>query len=106
MEIKGTIIQVMQIVTGQGKKGPWAKQEFILQTKGEFPKKIAISLWGDDKINKYDLVPNLDVTAFIEIESRNHNDRWYTEVRAYKIEWSSQARKWQPGGEKPKDKPF
>lgn len=99
MEITGIINKVLPIVTGQGKKGTWSKQEFIIQTEGQYPKNICISLWGEEKINKYDLQHGLKVTAFIELESREHNGRWFTEVRAWKIEWDKDARKWTPGGE-------
>lgn len=103
MEIKGKIIQVFPVVTGTGKKGGWAKQEFVLQTEGQYPKKVCIAVWGQDKIDKYDLESAIDitVTASIELESREYNGRWYTEARAWKIEWdTNQKRKWTPGGER------
>lgn len=97
MEIKGTIIQVLPIETGNGKKGTWAKQPFILQTEGQYPKKLHISLWGQEKIDKYDIEVGLKLNAFIELESREYNNRYYTEVRAWKLEWKESDRKWQPG---------
>ncbi len=100
MEIKGKITQIPPIQTGMGKKGAWAKSEFILETQGQYPKKVAMSLWGQDKIDKYDLEVGLTITAHIELESKDFNGRWYTEIRAWKIEWDkSQQRKWEPAGE-------
>ena len=97
MEIKGKIIKVMEPITGQGKKGPWAKQEFILEQPGQYPKPVSISLWGDQKITDYDLEPGLEVTAYVDIESKENNGRWYTEIRAWKIHWNAQQiRKWEP----------
>jgi hypothetical protein len=95
LELKGKITKVMPVQTGQGKKGPWSKQEFILEMPGQYPKNVALSLWGEEKINKYDLEVGLEVTASIEIESRENNGRWYTEIRAWKIQWTEQpSRKW------------
>lgn len=95
MEITGKITKVLPIVTGTGRKGPWSKQEFIIGTTGQYEKSICISVWGDDKITKYDLIPGLTVTAHIEIESRESGGRWYTEIRAWKINWTAQEiRKW------------
>jgi Protein of unknown function (DUF3127). len=97
MNIKGKITEVLPVVTGMGKKGGWAKQDFILETPGQYPKSVCLTLWGQDKIDKYDLVVGLTVTAHLDIESRKHNDRWYTEIKAYKVEWDSQqVRNWQP----------
>jgi len=92
MEIQGVVKQILPLVTGQGKNGIWAKQEFIIETPGQYPKRIAMSLWGQENINKYDLETNMEVTAHINIESREHSGRWYTEVRAWKIESSAQPR--------------
>lgn len=98
LEIKGKILQILPTQTGMGKKGAWHKQEFILDIGGQYSKKLCLSLWGEELINKYDLEPGLEITAHLDLESREHNGRWYTEARAWKIEWSAQARKWQPGG--------
>jgi len=100
MNVSGKVIQLLPIVTGQGKKGQWSKQEFIIETKDQYPRKICISLWGEEAINKYDLEIGLELTAHINIESREYNGRWYTEIRTHKLEWDSQQkRKWQPGNQ-------
>lgn len=85
MEVSGTVISLLPEVTGQGKNGMWRKQEFILEIPSQYPKKVCISLWGD-KIDQANLQINDSVTASIDIESREYNSRWYTEVRAWKVE--------------------
>jgi hypothetical protein len=85
MELTGTVIALLPEVTGQGKNGMWRKQEFILEIPSQYPKKVCISLWGD-KIDQAGLAVNETVTASIDVESREYNSRWYTEVRAWKVE--------------------
>lgn len=85
MEIKGKIIQELTLQTGMGKKGQWRKQEYILETGGQYPKKVCIALWGD-KIDTLNLGVGDEATISVELESREHNARWYTEVRAWKVE--------------------
>lgn len=85
MELTGTVIALLPEVTGQGKNGMWRKQEFILEIPSQYPKKVCISLWGD-KIDQADLQINQSVTASIDIESREYNSRWYTEVKAWKVD--------------------
>lgn len=99
MEIKGKIISILPTVTGTGKKGQWMKQEAILETGGQYPRKVCFSLWGEEKINKYDLETGLEVTVHVDPESRESGGRWFTELRAFKIHWdANQKRKWTPSG--------
>ena len=70
--------------TGEGRNGPWKKQNFILETQEQFPKKVCITVWGD-KVNLADYNENDMVTASINIESREYNSRWYTDVKAWKM---------------------
>ena len=85
MEIKGTIIQVLPIKTGEGKKGTWKSQDCIIETDGKYPKKVCVNVWGDN-IDKFALCVNDKVTAHIEIESREYKDSWFTTVRVWKVE--------------------
>src|SRR5882757_9294296 len=93
MEISGVIVSLLPQQSGQGKNGTWKKQEFILETPGQYPKKVCMNLWGD-KVDEIKIAVGDKVTASINIESREYNGRWYTDVRAWKIqkEGSSQQR--------------
>lgn len=84
MDISGKIVQLLQVQTGQGKNGPWKKQEFILETGDTYPKKICIAVWGD-KIDMGSLKTGDQVDVSFDVESREYNGRWYTDVKAWKI---------------------
>jgi hypothetical protein len=85
MELKGKVIQLLQPQTGMGKKGQWKKQEFIVETQAQYPKKVCLSAWGD-KIDQYSLSVGDMVNVSVDLESREYNGRWYTEARAWKLE--------------------
>lgn len=86
MELTGNILQVMPEVNGAGRNGnTWRKREFILEIPGQYPKKVCISVWGD-KIDQFPLQTGNQVTASIDVESREYNGRWYTEVKAWKVQ--------------------
>jgi hypothetical protein len=97
MEITGTVVNLLPLQSGQGKNGTWKKQEFILETPGQFPKKVCLSLWGE-KADENKLSVGDKITASINIESREYNGRWYTDVRAWKIQKDSGSSK---GSESP-----
>ena len=74
LQITGRVIQVLEEQSGQGKNGTWRKQEFVLETPGDYPKQVCCVQWGET------------ITAHIDIQSREYNGRWYTDVKAWRIE--------------------
>jgi len=85
MEIQGKVVKILPLQTGDNARGGWKKQDFVLETPGQYPKQVCISLWGD-KIDQTPLVEGEEITASINVESREFNDRWYTDVKAWKIQ--------------------
>ena len=85
MQISGKLVQLLPVQTGQGKNGTWKKQEIILETEGQYPKKVCISIWGDKADEKMLQVGN-SLKIDFDVESREYNGRWYTDVKAWKVE--------------------
>ena len=85
MQRTAKLIQVLPIQTGTGKNGQWKKQDIIVETEGQYPKKICISIWGD-KIDEKQLQTGNNFKIDFDVESREFNGRWYTDVKAWKIE--------------------
>lgn len=86
MELIGKIVQVLPLQSGTSKAGnPWQKQEYILETLGtQYPRKVCFNLFGDN-VNKFPLQVGQEVTVSIDVESREFNGRWYTDVRAWNV---------------------
>lgn len=88
MEIQGTVVQVLPLQEGVGKASqkPWKKQDYILEIQsGQFPKKVCFNLWGDN-IDRFAIKEGEFLTVQIDIESREFNGRWYTDVRAWQVD--------------------
>ena len=85
MQITAKLSQLLPLQTGTGKNGPWKKQDIIVETEATYPKKICISIWGD-KIDASQLQPGNQLKIDFDLESREFNGRWYTDVKAWKIE--------------------
>lgn len=85
MELTATLIQLLPLQRGVGKNGEWKRQDIIVQTEGQYPKKVCISIWGD-KINENVLQVGRQLNISFDVESREFNGRWYTDVKAWKIE--------------------
>jgi hypothetical protein len=89
MQLTAKLSQLLPIQTGTGKNGEWKKQDIIVETDGQFPKNVCISIWGD-KINEQQLTIGNTLTIDFDIESREFSGRWYTDVKAWKIEVTNQ----------------
>jgi len=87
MEIKGTIIAALPETSGVSKAGnQWKKKEYVLEnTDSQYPRKVAFTCFGDnaDKIN---LQVGQVATVYFDIESREYNGRWYTDLRAWRAD--------------------
>jgi hypothetical protein len=90
LKITGTVQQVLEEVSGESRNGPWRKQEFVLETDGNYPKKVCMVVWGEN-IDQFGLREGERITASIDIQSREYNGRWYTDVKAWKVERDSDA---------------
>ncbi len=105
MELKGKVIQLLPMQSGMGKKGQWRKQEFIVETQSQYPKKVCLSIWGD-KIDQFGVTEGDDVNVAVELESREYNGRWYTEARAWRVEKSAASASGSPTAPPPIDEPL
>ena len=85
LTISGEVTNVLEEETGTGRNGPWRKQAFILKTEGEYPKEICVIQWGDS-IERFAVQAGEIITAHIDIQSREFKGRWFTDVKAWKIE--------------------
>ncbi|MBZ0198639.1 MAG: DUF3127 domain-containing protein [Ignavibacteriaceae bacterium] len=85
MQLTAKLLQLLPLQTGEGKNGPWKKQDIIVETEGQYPKKICISIWGD-KINTSALTSGSNLKIDFDVESREYNGRWYTDVKAWRVE--------------------
>jgi hypothetical protein len=83
--VSGSVIHILPEQTGAGKNGTWRKRDFVIETKDQYPKKICMTQWGDE-IDNSSVSIGQTVTAHIDIASREYNGRWYTDVKAWKIE--------------------
>ena len=90
LNISGIVLNILPLQSGTSKAGnPWQKQDFILDAQGQYPRKVCVCLFGDN-VEKFPLQVGQSVTASVDIESREFNGRWYTDVRAWNVVYNDQ----------------
>jgi hypothetical protein len=89
MEIEGTIHRVLPVVKGQSARGEWQKQEIVIEQPGDYNRKVCLSFWGDRVMDAAKLREGDKVNVSVNLESREYNGRWFTEVRVWRIQQQS-----------------
>lgn len=93
MEIRGRVIQNLGLQSGTSKSGKsWSKCELLIETaeNPQYPKKVKIT--NIKKADEFSKIPiGADVVFSVEIESREFNERWYTDVSCWKWEMAQQV---------------
>ncbi len=93
LDITGKLITKLPQQSGQGKNGTWTKQDFVIETQEQFPKKVCIAAWGE-KAKELDNIAIGDTLKIgFNVESREFNGKWYTDVKAWKIEKQGAAQR-------------
>ena len=88
MEVSGKIIQVLPEQGGVSKTSgkEWKLQAYVLETQEQYPRKVHFEVFGEDRIKANPCQLDDIVTVSFDIESREFNGKWYTSIRAWKIQ--------------------
>lgn len=87
MEITGRIIAVLPVVGGVSKAGnEWKKQEYVLETHDQYPRKVCFQIFGADRIEQAHIQPGEELIVSFDIDSREYQGRWFTNINAWKVE--------------------
>lgn len=86
MEIIGKVVRLGNLVEGTSARGPWRKQELIIETEEQYPRTVCLICWTNqiEEIQKF--APGQTIKAQIEISSREFNGKWYTDVRVWRFD--------------------
>jgi hypothetical protein len=87
MEIIGKLIQKLPMQSGISKTGnSWQKQEFVIETLEQYPRKICANIWGEKTAVLETMNIDDKVVMTFDLESREFNGKWYTDVKAWKLD--------------------
>ena len=86
MEFEGTVYKIMPVTKGTSARGDWQRQDVVFENiEGSFAPKITVTYYNNGQV-----LPRLQepapYTLSVNIESREYNGRWYTDIRAWRIQ--------------------
>ena len=61
MDLQGRIIAALPAREGESARGPWKAQDFVLETHDAYPKKMVFSVWGEDRLQRFNVQEGQEV---------------------------------------------
>ena len=91
MEFEGTVYKILPVTKGTSARGEWQRQDVVFEmNEGSFTRKICVTFF-----NKPEDVARLKegstYNVSVNIESREYNGRWYTDIRAWRLQPKQEA---------------
>ena len=75
----------MPVTRGTSARGDWQRQEVIFELPQEFSRKICVIFFNKES-DVARLREGMTCTVSVNIESREYNGKWYTDVRAWRVQ--------------------
>ena len=72
MEIQGKIISALPERSGTSQRtgNTWKLQEFVVETHDQYPKKMAFEVFGEDRLQRFNIQVGQEVNIAFDIEGR------------------------------------
>lgn len=87
MELAGKVIAVLEPRGGVSKSGNnWKVQEYVLETHDQYPKHMCFDVFGEDKIQQFNIQVGEELNVSFDIDAREWQGRWFNSIRAWKVE--------------------
>ena len=98
MEITGKIIAVLPANSGTSARtgNPWMSQTYVIETQGQYPKKLAFDVFGEERIKQFNIQQGEELTVRFDFDAHEYNGRWFNQIRAFNVEKIGQQTTQQP----------
>ena len=64
----------------------WKVQEYVIETHDQYPRRMCFDVFGEDKINQFNIQVGEELTVSFDIDAREWQGRWFNSIRAWKVE--------------------
>ena len=98
MQFKGIIKEALPVVTGQGARGQWVKQGFVLEYEpGQYPKSIAFDVFGDERLQKFRISVGEELICDIDFKVvKGRNGGTFNSVDCWNVTRANQVQQQAP----------
>lgn len=82
---EGKVLEIRPATSGTSARGNWQKQEVIFEIPSDYSRKVCVIFFNKESEVARLRVGEMYYVSF-NIESREYNGRWYTDVRAWRVQ--------------------
>lgn len=87
MDISGRLIKILPEARGESARGQWVRGGFVIETEDTYPRQVAFTIFGEERLAMINgLQLNSTVVVTFSPESREFNERWYTDLRCIRVQ--------------------
>ena len=85
MEFEGIVYKILPPTSGTSARGEWKRQDVVFELPQEFSRKICVTFFNKDS-EVAQLHQGQTYSVSVNVESREFNGRWYTDVKAWRVQ--------------------
>lgn len=87
MELQGRIIAALEPRSGKSARtgNDWKLQSFVLETHESYPHKMVFEVFGDDRLQRFNIQVGDEVNVKFDIDAHEYQGRWFNSIRAYDV---------------------
>ena len=84
--IAGVVHEILPMQEGEGQRGHWQRQSFVIEVSGRYPYFVSFDVWEVEQLTILTtLQKGTPVVVSFDVASREYGGRWYTSLRAWRI---------------------
>ena len=87
MELVGKIIKILPVRSGVSQQSgkAWQSLDAVLETQGQYPRKMVFTVFGEDRIKKFALFEGMECNVQFDIDAHEYNGKFYNSITAYNV---------------------
>jgi translation initiation factor IF-1 len=88
IEVEGVIIKEYPAKEGVSQRtgNAWKSQEFVIQTKDQYPRTCLFRIFGADRLQQMNIHQGDTVHVWLDINARPWQDRYFNDINCYQCD--------------------
>lgn len=88
IEVEGIIIKEYPAKEGVSQRSgnAWKSQEFVIQTKDQYPRACQFRVFGADRLAQFNIHQGDAVHVWLDINARAWQDRYFNDINCYQVD--------------------
>lgn len=88
IEVEGVIIKEYPAKEGVSQRtgNAWKSQEFVIQTKDQYPRACLFRIFGADRLAQFNIHQGDSVKVYLDINARAWQDKYFNDINCYQVD--------------------